>query len=113
MFKHNNKTERDSSSGASAPPPSQTAEPQNGESSVKKPSIIKRLWTKLDLDLGTVMMMFKGSLPPIIAIAAFQAPAFSSHFGTLGYLVVSLPCSYFGAMEMIWCLRDDRLSRRS
>lgn len=53
----------------------------------KKPSFLKKIWTKLDLDLQTVMMMFKGSLPPIIAIAAYQAPPWANHFGTLGYLV--------------------------
>lgn len=89
MFKRSNKEERDSSSGDSAHAP-QNGQPKAAEPAAdKKPSKLKQLWTKLDLDVGTVMMMFKGSLPPIIAIAAFQAPAFAAHFGTLGYLVVS------------------------
>jgi hypothetical protein len=86
MFKHSNEKKsagHDSSEGSSAHPS------QNVEASDKKPSKIKQLWKKLDLDIFTVLLMFKGSLPPIIAIAAFQAPAFSRHFGTLGYLVVS------------------------
>ncbi|KAH8790225.1 hypothetical protein BGZ57DRAFT_57541 [Hyaloscypha finlandica] len=32
----------------------------------KKPSKIKEMWGKLELDMGTVMMMFKGSLAPVI-----------------------------------------------
>ena len=31
----------------------------DGEEPVRKPSIFKRIWTKLDLDVPTVMMMFK------------------------------------------------------
>ncbi|OBT82678.1 hypothetical protein VE02_09333 [Pseudogymnoascus sp. 03VT05] len=52
-----------------------------------KPSKIKRIWAKLDLDLGTLMMMFKGSLAPIIAVAWYQSLDIARVFTTLGYLV--------------------------
>ncbi|KFY44062.1 hypothetical protein V494_01656 [Pseudogymnoascus sp. VKM F-4513 (FW-928)] len=52
-----------------------------------KPSKLKRLWTKLDLDPGTLMMMFKGSLAPIIAVAWYQSIDIVEIFTTLGYLV--------------------------
>ncbi|OQO12602.1 hypothetical protein B0A48_02064 [Cryoendolithus antarcticus] len=53
----------------------------------KKPSKIKQLWQKSGLDVFTVLMMIKGSLPPTIAIAIYQAPAVSAHYSTLGYLM--------------------------
>ncbi|KAL2020820.1 hypothetical protein VTK56DRAFT_7913 [Thermocarpiscus australiensis] len=45
------------------------------------------LCAKLGLDKPTLITMFKGSLPPTIGIAMYQAPAVSSYFTTLGYLV--------------------------
>ena len=33
------------------------------------------------------MLMFKGSLPPLIGLAIYQSPAVAAHFGTVGYLV--------------------------
>ncbi|TAQ84624.1 hypothetical protein B7494_g7055 [Chlorociboria aeruginascens] len=61
-----------------------------------KPSKIKAVWGKLGLDMGTVMMMFKGSVAPTIAIAFYQANAVAKTFSTLGYLipiicVISIP----------------------
>lgn len=53
----------------------------------KKPNIFQRLWQKLDLDLITVMTMFKASLPPTIAIAFYQSHAVAGVYETLGYLV--------------------------
>ena len=35
----------------------------------------------------TLSMMFKGSLPPIIALSMYQSDAIASHYSTLGYLV--------------------------
>lgn len=56
--------------------------------SPRKPSVmVKKLWGHIGLDTMTVITMFKGSLPPIIAIAAYQSQAFAKHFSTLGYLV--------------------------
>ncbi|CZS95803.1 uncharacterized protein RAG0_05328 [Rhynchosporium agropyri] len=53
----------------------------------KKPSKVKALWGKLGLDMGTVMMMFKGSVAPTIGIAFYQADSVARTFSTLGYLV--------------------------
>ncbi|KAL2075689.1 hypothetical protein VTL71DRAFT_632 [Oculimacula yallundae] len=53
----------------------------------KKPSKVKELWGKLELDMGTVMMMFKGSVAPTIGIAFYQADSVAKTFNTLGYLV--------------------------
>jgi hypothetical protein len=84
MFKHGHNNPERHGDGDNDQPSQQSQDAQHGE---KKPSRFKQLWTKLDLDLMTVLLMFKASLPPIIAIAAYQAPAFAAHFGTLGYLV--------------------------
>jgi glycerol uptake facilitator-like aquaporin len=52
----------------------------------KKPSIIKRTWTKLGLDIPTLLMMFKAALPPTIAMAMYQSDAVARVYSTLGYL---------------------------
>ncbi|ELR07383.1 hypothetical protein VC83_06608 [Pseudogymnoascus destructans] len=52
-----------------------------------KPSKLKRIWTKIDLNLGTLKMMFKGSLAPIIAVAWYESLDIVKIFTTLGYLV--------------------------
>ncbi|KAK4662235.1 uncharacterized protein QC763_701440 [Podospora pseudopauciseta] len=53
----------------------------------KKPSLVGRLANRLGLDAGTLIIMFKGSLPPTIAIAMYQAAPITAYFTTLGYLV--------------------------
>ncbi|KAK1751277.1 hypothetical protein QBC47DRAFT_80298 [Echria macrotheca] len=53
----------------------------------KKPNVFSKLVTKLGLDKPTLLMMFKGSLPPTIGIAMCQAPVVASYFATLGYLI--------------------------
>ena len=35
-----------------------------------KPGLLKKVWTAIGLDVPTVILMLKGSLPPVIAIAA-------------------------------------------
>lgn len=50
----------------------------------KPPSKLQKLWKTIGLDLMTVQLMVKGSIPPTIAIAAFQSDAFAAHFSTLG-----------------------------
>ncbi|OBT57952.1 hypothetical protein VE04_03041 [Pseudogymnoascus sp. 24MN13] len=52
-----------------------------------KPSKLKRIWAKIDLDIGTLMMMFKGSLAPIVAVAWYESLDIAKIFTTLGYLV--------------------------
>lgn len=53
----------------------------------QKSNKLKALWIKLDLDLPTVLMMFKASLPPTIAIAMYQSQAIAGVYSTLGYLI--------------------------
>ena len=65
-------------------------------SSSRKSSIFRRAWNNMDLNLGTLMMMFKGAISPAIALAAYQSTSFADTFSTLGYLVaiisvISLP----------------------
>ncbi|KAF7909581.1 uncharacterized protein EAF01_003299 [Botrytis porri] len=62
----------------------------------KKPSKLKGIWGKLGLDAPTLMMMFKGSVAPTIAIAFYESDSVSQTYTTLGYLVaivcvISLP----------------------
>lgn len=57
------------------------------DTSAKKPSAVKRTWNKLGLNVGILMMMFKGALPPTIALAVYQNSAFAAIYSTLGYLV--------------------------
>ncbi|KAK0662997.1 hypothetical protein QBC41DRAFT_27189 [Cercophora samala] len=59
----------------------------NDEPRDKKPNFLARLATRLGLDAGTLIAMFKGSLPPTIAIAMYQAAPITAYFTTLGYLV--------------------------
>jgi hypothetical protein len=66
--------------------PSLTQDTKEKEKKDKKPSIIKRTWTKLDLDVPTLMMMGKAALPPTIALSMFQATAVAQVYSTLGYL---------------------------
>jgi hypothetical protein len=60
-----------------------TKDIQNG----KSPSKLKKLWDKAELDKVTLILMLKGSLPPIIAIAMYQSDAVAQQYATLGYLV--------------------------
>lgn len=52
-----------------------------------KPSKLKVLWDKAGLDKVTLILMLKGSLPPVIAIAMYQSQAVAQQYATLGYLV--------------------------
>ncbi|CAK4030632.1 hypothetical protein DOTSEDRAFT_68258 [Lecanosticta acicola] len=53
----------------------------------KKPSKLKQIWTKTGLDVPTLLMMLKGSLPPTIGIAIYQAPDVANQYQTIGYLI--------------------------
>jgi hypothetical protein len=53
----------------------------------KKPAFIKRIWTKLGLDVPTLLMMGKAGLPPTIALSMYEADDVSSVYTTLGYLM--------------------------
>lgn len=69
----------------------------------KKPSNWKRVWQKSGLDATTLQLMFKGSLPPTIAIAIYQAKSVQERYGTLGYLVAIR--SVFLNMTRSWMIR--------
>ncbi|GKT77484.1 MFS transporter protein [Colletotrichum tofieldiae] len=53
----------------------------------KKPAPKPNLMVKLGLDAPTIIIMFKGSLPPLIGIAIYQSTPVAQYFTTLGYLV--------------------------
>lgn len=55
----------------------------------KQPPKLAQLWAKTGLDGKTLSMMFKGSVPPTVAIAMYQSSAVAGHFGVLGYLIAS------------------------
>ncbi|KAI6258819.1 hypothetical protein MCOR29_010754 [Pyricularia oryzae] len=54
---------------------------------IKQPSWLKKIMTKLGLNVQTLKLMFKASLPPVIATAMILSPAVSSYFTTIGYEV--------------------------
>lgn len=64
-----------------------TEDKKDEDKKEKKPGVIKKIWTKLGLDIGTVMMMCKAALPPTIALSMYQSTSVSEHFTTLGFLV--------------------------
>lgn len=60
---------------------------QDAKTAEKQPSKLKQLWAKIGLDVPTCMMMFKGSVAPIVALAMYQSPKVAAHYTTLGYLI--------------------------
>ncbi|EEU33768.1 uncharacterized protein NECHADRAFT_98339 [Fusarium vanettenii 77-13-4] len=52
-----------------------------------KPTTLKRLMDKVGLNAATLVLMFKGSIPPIIGISMYQSTRISSYFTTMGYLI--------------------------
>ncbi|KAF1832626.1 hypothetical protein BDW02DRAFT_554317 [Decorospora gaudefroyi] len=63
-----------------------TEEKDGDDKKEKRPSRLKRLWNKLGLDKGTVMMMGKAALPPTIALSMYQATDVAQTYTTLGYV---------------------------
>ncbi|KAB5515666.1 hypothetical protein GE09DRAFT_979456 [Coniochaeta sp. 2T2.1] len=76
-------------------PPSQSPEKQDlvaagdcAEESLKpKPTTLKRFMDKVGLDASALIIMFKGSIPPTIAISMYQSTVVSTYFTTQGYLI--------------------------
>ncbi|KAL8662244.1 MAG: hypothetical protein Q9168_008286, partial [Polycauliona sp. 1 TL-2023] len=64
----------------------------------KRVPLPTRLWQKSGLNIGMLAMMFKGALPPTIAIALYQSTAFAIHYSTLGYLVAIMSILSFAIM---------------
>ncbi|KAK0623816.1 hypothetical protein B0T14DRAFT_536590 [Immersiella caudata] len=65
-------------------------QPDNEEENIpraKKAGFLERFMTKYDINAPTLMMMFKGSVPPIVAIAMYQSHEVSSYYVTVGYLI--------------------------
>ncbi|KAF2103870.1 hypothetical protein NA57DRAFT_70079 [Rhizodiscina lignyota] len=48
---------------------------------------VKGMWAKTGLNVPTVLLMAKGGLPPVIALAMFQSTSVAALFPTLGYLL--------------------------
>jgi hypothetical protein len=61
-------------------------EPGKSESKPKQPSIFKKIWASLELDLFTVLLLAKGGLPPAIALGLLQVDVIANHFTTIGYV---------------------------
>ena len=57
------------------------------DNATRRPSRAKRLRTKIGLKPPMLLLMFKGSLPPTIAIAIYQASPVANEYTSLGYLV--------------------------
>lgn len=57
------------------------------EPAAKPPSKFKQMWAKMGLDVPTLLIMVKGSLPPIISLAMYQSEAVARKYTTLGYLI--------------------------
>ncbi|KAI4203065.1 MAG: hypothetical protein LQ350_002113 [Teloschistes chrysophthalmus] len=64
----------------------------------KKESLLTRIWIKSGLNIGMLITMFKGALPPTIAIALFQNTGFANTYSTLGYLVAIMSILSFAIM---------------
>lgn len=64
----------------------------------KKPSVLTRIWVKSGLNVGILITMFKGALPPTIAIALYQNTGFANTYSTLGYLVAIMSTLSFAIM---------------
>jgi len=60
-----------------------TGDARDGEKMEHKPSKLQEMWEKVGLDIGTLMMMFKGSVAPTIAIAFYQADSVRSQMATV------------------------------
>ena len=67
-------------------------------SSTRKPSVFRRAWKSMDLNLGMLTMMVKGALPPAISLAAYQGTSFADTFSTLGYLVAIMSLLSFAIL---------------
>ncbi|KAF2851430.1 hypothetical protein T440DRAFT_63478 [Plenodomus tracheiphilus IPT5] len=64
-----------------------TEDSEDDKKKEKKPNFIVKIWTRLGLDVGTLLMMAKAACPPTIALSMLQADIVAQKFTTLGYLV--------------------------
>ena len=63
-----------------------------------KPSTISRLWTRTGLNVGMLIMMAKGALPPTISLAIYESTSVANVFSTLGYLVAIMSVLSFAIL---------------
>ena len=68
------------------------------ESPAEKPWLIKRLWDGSGLNIGMLMMMVKGALPPTISLAIYQSTPVAELYSTLGYLVAIMSVISFAIL---------------
>lgn len=54
----------------------------------RKPSVLKRIWTKLGFSPLVVMIMVKPALAATISMAIYQSHGVASHYLNLGYLII-------------------------
>ncbi|KAJ9660707.1 hypothetical protein H2201_006786 [Coniosporium apollinis] len=87
MASNPNRTDSAESREASPEEPAPDGASKSSSEKAKQPSKLKHIWTKTGLDKGTCLIMAKGGIPPVVALAICQADAVANHFGTLGYLV--------------------------
>ncbi|KAK1470517.1 hypothetical protein CCUS01_06282 [Colletotrichum cuscutae] len=80
-------TESQSSETETHPDGVPARSPTTASKATKKPAPKPGLAARLGLDAPTLIMMFKGSLPPLIGIAIYQSTPVAQYFTTLGYLV--------------------------
>ena len=64
----------------------------------KKPSPFRRAWDGMGLNVGMLMLMTKGALPPTISLAIYQSTSFAEIYSTLGYLVAILSVLCFAIL---------------
>ncbi len=64
----------------------------------KRPSIIPRVWARSGLNVGMLMMMVKGALPPTISLAMYQSTPVAKIYSTLGYLVAIMSVLSFAIL---------------
>ena len=76
----------------------QRAEPSASDEAPNKSGLLKRVWTATGLDPPTIITMAKGSLPPVISLAALTSASFAEKFTTLGYLVAIMSLLGFAIM---------------
>ena len=73
-------------------------EAEAGPPSKQKPSLWSRMWTKSGLNMGMLMMMVKGALPPTISLAIYESTSVAKIYSTLGYLVAIMSVLSFAIL---------------
>ena len=64
----------------------------------EKPSIFQRAWAGTGFNMGMLMLMNKGALPPTISLAMYESTPFAEIYSTLGYLVAIMSVLSFAIL---------------